>query len=341
MNIFDKTLEKLIHQEDLSYDEAYGAMISIMNGEVPPIRLAAWLTLLKVKGEKAPEISGSAAAMREKSLKIKANDKDTVDTCGTGGDCSGTFNVSTAAAIIASGAGLTVAKHGNRAVSGKCGSADVLEKIGVNINMTPENAEKCLNETGITFLFAPNFHPAMKYAAPVRKELGFRTIFNILGPLCNPAEVKKAVIGVYSRHLCKILAEAASKIGYEDLLVLHSDDGLDEISLSAPTFICEIRNGEIIEYEFNPVHHGFNLISSESFAGGDAEKNAKIILDILDPQKPDSPMRQMAILNASAAIFASKKTRNWDNAIESARESVSKGAALKKLTDWKNFCAQK
>lgn len=337
MSVFDKSLEKLLQRENLSYDETYSAIIGIMNGEIAPVRLAAWLSLLKSKGESSDEISGAAAAMREKALQIKCFDNDAVDTCGTGGDGAGTFNVSTASAIIASGAGLTVAKHGNRAVSGKCGSADVLEKLGVNINMLPETAEKCLNQIGIAFLFAPNFHPAMKFAAPVRKELGFRTIFNILGPLCNPACVKKGVLGVYSQSLCKIVAEAAAKIGYEDLLVLHSEDGLDEISLSAPTFICEIRNGELIEYEFNPVHHGFSFSPPESFSGGDAEQNAKIILDILNPELSSTPRRELAVINAAAAIFASKKTKNWDEAIRTANQAISNASALKKLNDWKMF----
>jgi len=340
MSIFDQTLEKLFSGESLSYQESYLAMLSIMNGDIAPSRLAAWLTLLKAKGENADEIGGCAAAMREKSIKIKSNDPNAVDTCGTGGDNSGTFNVSTTAAIIASGAGLTVAKHGNRAVSGKCGSADVLEKLGISITMPKEKVEKCLNELGIAFLFAPNFHPAMKFAAPVRKELGFRTIFNILGPLSNPALVKKGVIGVFSKKLCKIVAEAAAKIGYDDLLVVHSEDGLDEISLSAPTLICEIRNGEFLEYEFNPTHHGFNFVSIESVSGTNADENAKLILEILNPKIPDFPQRQIAIINAAAAIFASNKTRNWDEAINAAKLSISSGAALKKLEDWKVFSAK-
>ncbi len=337
MNMFDQTLEKLLSGESLSYQEAYSAMISIMNGDIPPSRLAAWLTLLKVKGENADEISGCAAAMREKSIKIRCNNPNAVDTCGTGGDNLGTFNVSTAAAIIASGAGLTVAKHGNRAVSGKCGSADVLEKLGIDIRMPKEKAEKCLNQLGIVFLFAPDFHPAMKFASPVRRELGFRTIFNILGPLSNPALVKKGVIGVYSKKLCKIIAEAAAKIGYEDLIVVHSEDGLDEISLSAPTLICEIRNGEFLEYEFNPIHHGFNFVSIDIFSGTSPEENAELILQILNPKLPDSPQRQISIINAAAAIFASNKTKNWDEAINAASLSISSGAALKKLEDWKKF----
>jgi len=337
VSVFDLSLEKLLSRKDLSYDEAFGAMSSIMGGDVPPARLAAFLSLLKSKGEKADEIGGCTAAMREKSIKIECHAPDAVDTCGTGGDGAGTFNISTAAAIIASGAGLTVAKHGNRSVSGRSGSADVLEKLGVDISMAPEKTEKCLGAVGIAFLFAPNFHPAMRHAGPVRKELGFRTIFNVLGPLCNPASVKRAVIGVYSESLCRLVADAALKLGYEKALVIHSEDGLDEISLCAPTLVCEIRNGEIIEYEFNPVHHGFALCSPAEISGGSAEDNARMILDILDPSQNDSPRRQISVLNAAAAIFASGRLAKWDEAISTAAESVSSGSAMRKLDALKNF----
>ncbi|HPN84722.1 MAG TPA: anthranilate phosphoribosyltransferase [Victivallales bacterium] len=336
-NAFDVSLQKLVEKKDLSYQESFDAMSVIMSGGAPAASLATWLTLMKSKGENSNEIGGCAAAMRAKSVKISCNDPNAVDTCGTGGDGCGTFNISTAAAIIASGAGITVAKHGNRAVSGKSGSADVLEKLGVNISISPEKAEKCLNSIGIAFLFAPNFHPAMKYAAPVRKELGFRTIFNILGPLCSPASVRKAIIGVYSEDLCRLVADAALKIGYEKALVLHSDDGLDEISLCSTTLICEIRNGQIIEYEFEPTHHGFNLCSRDDISGGNAEENAKIIQEILDPKKDDSPRRQIAVLNAAAAIFASKNSDKWDEAISLARRSINSGAASAKLDELRKF----
>ncbi len=337
MDPFDFSIQKLMKHEDLSYQNAFDAMDLIMQGNIPPARLAAWLTLLKAKGEKAEEIAACASAMINKSLKIKCSDPNAVDTCGTGGDGGGTFNISTAAAIIASGAGITVAKHGNRAVSGKSGSADVLEKLGVNISIAPEMTETILNTIGIAFFFAPNFHPAMKYVSSVRKELGFRTILNILGPLCNPASIKKAIIGVYDKALCHIVANAALEIGYKKILVVHSDDGLDELSLGANTFICEIRNGAIIEYEFNPLHHGFNLCSRDELAGGTADENAKIILEILNPKSDNSPRCQIAILNAAAAILASEKTSKWDEAIFLAKESVLSGNASKKLDALRSF----
>jgi anthranilate phosphoribosyltransferase len=340
MDAFDKSLLKLLEAEDLSFEEASAAMDEIMTGKVPPIRLAAWLTAIKIKGEKAAEIGGCASSMLRSAIKINPLDADAIDTCGTGGDSSGTFNISTAAAFVAAGAGVTVAKHGNRAVSGKAGSADVLEKLRVNISLDPAEAEKCLNSIGIVFLFAPNFHPAMRYAAQVRKELGFRTIFNILGPLCSPASVKRALIGVYDERLCRLMAESALQLGYKKILVVHGNDGLDEISICSTTTVCEIRSGGIIEYEFNPQHHGFELCARDAISGGGAEENAEIIRGILSG-KIDGPRRDVTILNAAAAILASGKSENWNTAILMAKEAIVSGKALSKLDALADFSFRK
>lgn len=304
-----------------------------MEGNTLPSQIASFLTALRMKKETISEITGFAKAMREKSIKIYPERKNLVDTCGTGGDRIKTFNVSTASAFIAAGAGVNIAKHGNRSVTSKCGSADVLEYLGVKIDAEPEVVEKCINEIGIGFLFAPKFHPAMKYATPVRREIGIRTIFNILGPLTNPADVKAQVIGVYEENLTETVAEVLKNLGTEIAYVVYGKEGIDEISISGPTKITELRNGEIKTYYFNPEEAGFK--KSVEIEVGDVKRSAEILVSILKGE--ESPMKDMAILNACFAIIAGKKTDSLKEARKLAEESIKYKRALEKLELLKKY----
>ncbi|MEK6845445.1 MAG: anthranilate phosphoribosyltransferase, partial [Nanoarchaeota archaeon] len=257
-----------------------------------------------------------------------------VDTCGTGGDGSNTFNISTASAFVASGAGVSVAKHGNKSVSSKSGSADVLSALGVNINLQPKDVEKCIEETGIGFMFAPLFHPAMKYVMNARKQLGIRTIFNILGPMTNPANAKSQLIGVYSPMLISEIAGALKNLGSKHVMVVNGN-GLDEISLSGKTKVCELKSGKIEVYDISPEDYGFELQPLSKIIGGTAEDNAKIIIDVLKGEK--SPKRDIVLLNAGAAIYTSGKAANLKEGIEAAKQSIDSGNAMKKLEALKKF----
>jgi anthranilate phosphoribosyltransferase len=330
INMFNDTLKKLLNGASLSFEEAESAMEEIMTGQVSEIKLSSWLTALKLKGETADEIGGCAASMNNHSTKIYSADPEVVDIVGTGGDGAKTFNISTAAAFVAAGAGITVAKHGNRAVSSKSGAADVLTEHGINISISPLIMEKCLNDVGISFLFAQMLHPAMKYAMPVRKELGTRTIFNILGPLCNPAETKRMTIGVYSKHLCRLIAEAALKLNKKHILVVHGNDGLDEITTTTSTHICEVRNGEISEYDFDPETAGISLAKPEDIQGGTPSENAQLIRNILAGTLK-GPARNIVVINAASSIIVSDKTTDWKEAANIANESIDSGKALAKL----------
>ncbi len=303
-----ESIRKLIEKRDLSRQEAYDAMTEIMSGNASEPLIASFLTALRMKGEVVNEIAGCAQAMREKSTKIETKRTNVIDTCGTGGDSLGTFNISTAAAIVASGAGAVVAKHGNRAISSRCGSADVLKALGVNIEIPKEKVEKCLDDVGIAFLFAPLMHGAMKYAAPVRRELGIRTVFNVLGPLTNPAGARRQVIGVFDGRLTELLARVLLDLGTERAMVVHGEGGLDEISSLGKTVISELKDGVVSSYEF---HHSSVGIPSDTLAdvvGGDAELNAGIIRNILDGKK--NSQRNITLLNAGAAIYISGKAAN-------------------------------
>ena len=330
MNKFDESLKKILDKKDLEINEAEEAMYEIMSGNVSEIKLSSWLTALKMKGETSKEISGCASAMTKHANKINVNDDNAVDIVGTGGDGAHTINISTASAIVASAAGLTVAKHGNRAVSSKSGSADILTSLGVNINITPRDMEKCLNEIGLAFLFAPLLHPAMKYAVPVRKELGVRTIFNILGPICNPANVKKAVIGVYSPGLCRQIAEAARNLGFKRVMVVHGNDGLDEITTTTVTKVCELKNDKILEYELDPNEFGIKYSDIEDIKGGEPEKNAKILKDIFRGKVVGSK-KDIIVLNSAAVLLVGGITDNWKEAIRITDNLISSGKAMKKL----------
>ena len=326
----DSTLKILSEKGSLSFLDAKKSMDEIMSGQIPPAKLAAWLTALKAKGETSAEIAGCAASLRENLTPVKCADTNAVDTCGTGGDGAGTFNVSTAAAFVAAGAGITVAKHGNRSVSSSSGSADILSALGVNVNSSVSTMEKCLDEIGIAFLFAPLLHPAMKSAMPVRRELGFRTVFNIIGPLANPAGIKRAVIGVFSEKLCSPVAEAALQLGYEHAIIVHGLDGLDEMTTTADTKICEVRNGKINEYLFSPEKYGIAKASPDDLKGGTPAENAETMGKIFSGEI-HGQLKEIVVLNAAAALLVSGKFDSWKSALEASRRSIESGAAAEKL----------
>jgi anthranilate phosphoribosyltransferase len=323
-------LDKLLNFQDLSSIEAEYVMSEIMNGNFSNIKLAAWLTALRMKGETYQEIAACASVMIKHAESIHAIDKNVIDIVGTGGDCKQTINISTAAAITAAASGLTVAKHGNRAVSSKSGSADVLTALGVNISISPKHIELCLNEVGIAFLFAPTLHPAMKYAMPVRKELGIRTIFNILGPISNPAKIKRAVIGVYEPRLCSLAAKAVKELGYKRAIVVYGNDGLDEITTTTTSRICEIKNKEIIEYEFDPQKYGIPHTTLKQIQGEGAKYNANIIANIFSG-KEKGPAKNIIVLNSAAALIVGGKTDSWTNALALAEKTINNGDAQRKL----------
>jgi anthranilate phosphoribosyltransferase len=304
-------------------------MSEIMSGNASEPLIASFLTALRFKGESVAEIAGCAQAMREKATKVETKRKNVIDTCGTGGDSAGTFNISTAAAIVASGAGATVAKHGNRAISSRCGSADVLKALGVNIEISKDKVEQCLDEIGIAFLFAPMMHGAMKFAAPVRRELGIRTVFNILGPLTNPAGARRQVIGVFDARLTEPLARVLLELGSERAIVVHGDGGLDEISTLGKTMISELKDGKISSYEFHHSSVGIPGATLRELAGGDAEFNAAIVRDIVGGRK--NPQRDITVMNAGAALYVSGRAQTVREGIILAEEAIDSQAARKKL----------
>jgi anthranilate phosphoribosyltransferase len=321
-------IKKLIEKDSLTCEEASAVMEEIMSGEATPSQLASFITALRLKGETAEEIIGLAKTMRAKAIPVEFNEPS-LDTCGTGGDCAGTFNISTTAAFIAAGAGIRVAKHGNRAMSSQCGSADVLEALGVKIELTAAQVKKCIEEAGIGFMFAPSFHPAMKYAAATRKEIGIRTVFNILGPLTNPAGARYQVLGVPSDALVEKLAIVLKGLGCEHALVVHGEDGLDEFTTSEQTHICEVNNGKVNCYYVKPEDFGLSRDSAVSFKGGNAHENAELLRRILDGEK--IPQRNIVLMNAAAALVAGNKTKNLKDGFYMAAEIVDNGSAKKKL----------
>ena len=322
-------LEKLIKGEKLTRKEAYKTMDMIMAGEVNDVQIAAYLTALRCKGESEEEIIGSCLAIREHSKRVPYHHSLMVDTCGTGGDGRGTFNISSVSALVVAGAGVPVAKHGNRAVSGKCGSADLWESLGVNVEMPPAEAASCLDRSKIAFLFAPIMHPAMARAVPARKSLGVRTVFNILGPLNNPAEVKKQVIGVFDAQLTEKMAGVLSSLGAECALVVHGLDGTDEISLAGETRVTELRHGTLKSFTISPEDYGLSRVPLEYLRGGDESTNAAICLSILQGER--GPRRDVVLLNAGAAIYVSGKAHDLHEGINLASESIDSGAALEVL----------
>ena len=324
-----ETIAKLVENKPLTHDEAHATLREIMAGEATPAQIAAFITALRIRGETPEVIAGSARAMREKYTAVHTPDGLVVDTCGTGGDGAHTFNISTTAALVTAGAGVVVAKHGNRSVSSKSGSADVLEALGINIGVSSDVMERCLREIGIAFLFAPSLHPAMKHAIGPRREIGIRTIFNILGPLSNPAGARHGVLGVYHRSLVPTLAQAASALDVQHLFVVHGHDGLDEITTTTTSSVAVVRGPKVELLELDPRDYGLPLAQPADLAGGDPAFNAQIIREILAGQK--GPKRDITLLNAAAAIVAGGKANDLKEGLALAAQSIDSGAAQAKL----------
>jgi anthranilate phosphoribosyltransferase len=344
------------HGQSLAHAEAREVMAEVLAGTCTDAQISALLVSLRMKGETVEEIVGFAEAIRAAAtplpissdadaaagaLDLSGTGRDAlvesslVDTCGTGGDASGTFNISTAAAFVTAGAGVRVAKHGNRSLSSKCGSADVMEALGVNIQLSPERAAQCLREIGICFLYAPNLHSSMKQVQKVRRELRMRTMFNLLGPLTNPAHASGQVVGVYALDMVEKLAEALSMLGLHRALVVHGLDGLDEITITGPTRVAEARDGSVRTYEVDPEEFGMKRATLEDISGGDAAENAVIVREVLSGEK--SPRRDVVLLNAAAALVAAGRADHLGDAIPVAAQSIDSGAAAGKLEALANF----
>lgn len=334
-----RALSKVASKKNLSGAESAEVFGEIMSGEVDGAIMAAFLTALKMKGETVDEVVGAASAMRARATFINAGSAAPIDTCGTGGDGMNTFNISTTSAFIAAGAGVPVAKHGNRAATSKCGSGDVLGELGFNLDVHASVMEHCLQEERIAFLFAPKMHPAMRFAAPVRKALGFRTIFNLLGPLVNPAGATGQVVGVFEAGYTEFVAECLNRMGVRRAFVVHAADGMDEISVCTPTRVSELRDCSIKTSEFNPRKYFPDGANFSELKGGDAKVNAQILLDVLSG-KLRNGARDICLLNAAAAIVVGGKTDDFGAALEMARDSLDSGAALKKLKTLVEFSRQ-
>jgi len=335
--MINDSIKKLVERVDLEENEMSLIFEQMMNGEITDSQIAAFLVALRIKGETIPEITGASRIMLDKATKIHHNFKNAVDLCGTGGDNHGTFNVSTTAGFVVAGAGVPVAKHGNRSVSSPVGSADVLEELGININLDIASSEKCLNEIGIAFLFAPVYHPAMKNVAVARKEIGIRTIFNLLGPILNPALVKRQVMGVYAESLIEPIAKVLRNLGSEHAMVVHGSDSMDEITVTGTTSIAELRDGIVKTYQFDPSQIGIKKYKLEDLKGGKNNvENAALVLSVLKGEEKEAK-RDITLLNSAAAISVSGNTSDFKEALELANESIDSGNALKKLEELKEF----
>jgi len=327
---YSQTLNHLIDGQDLSFEAMQNLMRLVMAGELTPAQISALLIALRIKGETIDEIAAAACVMRELSSKVNIQDAThLVDTCGTGGDGIQTFNVSTASAFVTAAAGAKVAKHGGRSVSSTCGSADVLEALGVNVNLSPEQVATCVNSIGLGFMFAPNHHSAMKHAAPVRRELGVRTLFNLLGPLTNPAGAKRQVMGVFSPTLTGKLAHVLKQLGSQHVMVVCGADGMDEISLTGDTFVAELKDGDVKEYTLHPRDFGFSLHDLTSIRVNDASESKAMILNVLAGQQ--GPAREIVLLNAGAAIYVSGIANSLQSGITVAADMLDSGKAMQKL----------
>ncbi|MHB8171335.1 MAG: anthranilate phosphoribosyltransferase [Thermincolia bacterium] len=324
-----EAIAKIIEQENLTEEEARGAMEVIMSGQATDAQIAAFITGLRMKGETVAEIAGCARVMRDKATRIYTKHPLIIDTCGTGGDGAHTFNISTTTAFVLAGAGLPVAKHGNRSVSSKSGSADVLEALGVDLNLNPDAVSQCLDEIGIGFLFAPALHGAMKYAIGPRREIGVRTIFNILGPLTNPAGAQAQVIGVYNPALTEVLAGVLARLGVKKAFVIHGHGGLDEASLSGPTRVSGVEHGEVKTFQVDPRDLGLEMAPISALVGGTAEENAVITREILQGDK--GPRRDVVLLNAALGLVAGEKAEDIKEGIAIAARSIDSGSAMAKL----------
>jgi len=327
---YAQTLTRLINGESLSFEVMQGLMQQVMAGELTAAQIAGVLVALRIKGETVDEIAAAASVMRSLSTKVEIQDANhLVDTCGTGGDGIQTFNISTVSAFIAAAAGAKVAKHGGRSVSSTCGSADVLEALGVNVNLSPEQVANSVNQVGLGFMFAPNHHSAMKHAAPVRRELGIRTLFNLLGPLTNPASAKRQVMGVFSPDLTGKLARVLKQLGSEHVMVVCGADGMDEISFTGDSYIAELKHGEVHEYTVNPTQFGLKLHDLNSIKVSNAQESKDIILDLLAGKT--GPARDIVLLNAGAAIYVSGIANTLADGISTAADMLDNGKAMQKL----------
>ncbi|MCP5063578.1 MAG: anthranilate phosphoribosyltransferase [Ignavibacteriae bacterium] len=330
-------IQKVIEKGNLTFDESHQVMNSIMSGKVNNSHIAGLLVALKSKSEHANEVAGFAKAMREKSIKINSELENCIDVCGTGGDNSNTFNISTAVSFVVAGAGVKVAKHGNRSISSKSGSSDVLTELGVDINLSNKESEEALNKIGISFLFAPNYHPAMKYVMPVRRELGFKTVFNILGPLTNPASVKRQIIGTYNYKTAELMREASQNLEMEKVCFVCTEDKYDEITLTGKTKVFEydsIKGNS--EYFLTPETFGYPKLELQDLAGSNPKKNAKIILEIFEQNQKDARFYVVSA-NATLALYSSGYSEDLTECKNAAEESLLSGKAIEKLNELKNF----
>jgi len=329
--VIKEAILSLSKKQDLTYETAEAVMHEIMTGKATPVQMSAYLTALSLKGETTDEITASASGMRQHCVRL-LHDADALEIVGTGGDHANTFNISTTAAIITAAAGVPVAKHGNRSASSKCGAADVLEALGVNINISPAKSAELLENIGICFLYAQNYHIAMKYVAPIRRELAIRTVFNILGPLTNPAGAKMELMGVYDRDLVEPLAQVLCNLGVKRAIVVHGEDGLDEISLSAPTLMCEVKDGWVRSYTITPEQFGFKRCTKSDLQGGLPAENAEILRAVLDGEK--GAKRDAAVLNAAAALYISGKYESIESAVIIAEDVIDSGKAREKMDEF-------
>ena len=327
---YSALLTRLIERHDLPHDHMLELMQQVMGGQLTPAQIAAMLVALRIKGETVTEIAAAAEVMRELSTKVNVkNTSHLIDTCGTGGDGAQTFNISTASALVAAAAGAQVAKHGGRSVSSTCGSADVLEKLGVNVNLTPDQVAQCVDSIGIGFMFAPNHHSAMKHAAPVRRELGVRTLFNLLGPLTNPASAKNQVMGVFHRDLTAKLARVLQQLGSRHVMVVHGADDMDEISINGPTYIAELKDGKVSEYTVQPQDFGLKLATLDAIRVANSDEAKAMLLSVLDNQP--GAARDIVQLNAGAAIYVAGLVETLKAGVAKAGQVLSTGAAKTKL----------
>lgn len=329
--LFKDALQRLLDSSDLTHAEMLDVMHQVMSGALTPVQISGLLIALRLKGETVDEIAAAAEVMRELATRVKVqDDAHLIDTCGTGGDGAQTFNVSTVSAFVAAAAGAKVAKHGGRSVSSACGSADVLEALGVNVNLAPEQVARCVNEIGIGFMFAPNHHSAMRHAAPVRRELGVRTLFNLLGPLTNPAGAKRQVMGVFSRELTGLLARTLQRLGSTHVMVVHGADGMDEISFSGDTYVSELKDGKVSEYVLNPTQFGLPLHNIKDIQVQDAAQARQMAIAVLEGSP--GPARDIVLLNAGAAIYVAGLAADLQAGIARAARAIDDGAARTKLS---------
>lgn len=332
---FTNNLNQIISKKDLSQDNMASMFMDIFSGEITDAQIGAFMAALATKGETFEELAGAAKTMRRKAVRIQTTSNKVVDTCGTGGDSTGTFNISTTTAFVVAGCGVTVAKHGNRSISSKCGSADLLEELGINININPEIVEEAVNELGIGFLFAPRFHGSMRHAGKARKDVGIRSIFNMLGPLTNPAAARYQLIGVYAPELTEMFARTLKLLGTKKAFVVHGHDGMDEITITAPTRVTELDNGIIKSYDLDPIKYFDSYADPKDISGGNKAINADITKTIFKGEK--GVKRDIVLINSSAALVASEIAEDLTEGIKMAEESIDSGKANEKLNELIEF----